>query len=189
MNQRGADKEVVEMLLTARPKPKKKPKRHWPMVFFLVILFITIVNLSWSTYTDYVKLNDTPVILPTPEIPIDKPWGKILSPAPGLTVQRNFKISGETGNIPDGHKLVLVVDVERLRLCWPHKPFVEPNTMFKTDFYEGGPLGEFTVSLYAMDERYFANIQEWFDGVIMGGIPLIPTRYLLDSIALKLSEG
>jgi hypothetical protein len=60
--------------------------------------------------------------------------------------------------------------------------------MSKTDFYKGGPEGEFTVSLYTMNERYFANIQEWFDGVIMGGIPLIPTRYLLYSVVLKVES-
>jgi len=39
-----------------------------------------------------------------------------------------------------------------------------------------------------MDERYFANIYEWFDGVIMGGIPHIPKRYLLDSVVLKVES-
>ena len=152
----------------------------------MAVILTTVASLSWSTYTAYTKPKDVPAgLMPTTDIQAEKPWGRIISPSPGRTVQRNFKIAGETRHIPPGYKLVLVVDVERLRLCWPHKPFIEPNTMFKTEFYEGGPAGEFKVSLYAMDERYFANIQEWFNGQIMGGVPLIPMRYLLDSVVLK----
>ena len=191
MNRRDVNKEVRGLLEEALPEealPEEKSRRRWPIAFFVVVIFVTIVNLSWSTYTAYTKPSEAPIIQQTVEIPQDKPWGKIISPAPGLPVPRSFKISGETGNIPDGHKLVLVVDVERLRLCWPHKPFIEPNTMFKTEFYEGGPEGEFTVSLYAMDKRYFTNIKEWFDGGIVGGIPLIPSRYLLDSVVLNVKS-
>lgn len=59
---------------------------------------------------------------------------------------------------------------------------------FKTDFHEGGPVSELTVSLYTMDERYFASIQEWFDRENFGGLPLIPIRYLLDSAVLYLGS-
>ena len=34
-------------------------------------------------------------------------------------------------NIPEGYHVVLAIDVERLRLCWPKKPFIHPNRAFR----------------------------------------------------------
>ena len=76
---------------------------------------------------------------------LDMHYGGILSPKPGENGPRHIKITGITRNIPEGHHVVLVVDVESQRVCFPKWPIIEPNTAFRTEIYDGGPEGECTV--------------------------------------------
>ncbi|MFH1982471.1 MAG: hypothetical protein ABIL58_11550 [Pseudomonadota bacterium] len=117
------------------------------------------------------------------------PWGQITSPAAGTSVPRTFTIVGKTSRIPEGYKVIMAVDVEELRLCWPKLPWIQPNVQFRTNIYEGGASDLFLVSLYAVDQKYVDQISEWLRAGIEGGFPIIPTRYLLDSVTLKLQKS
>ncbi len=172
-----------------KARPEKKTKLRWSVVLIVGVILTTIASLSWFTYTAYINSNDGPSVRSTVEFPIIKPWGRIISPVTGQTIQRHFKISGETRNIPKEHKLVLVLDVGGIRLFWPHKPLLKPNTRFTVDSYEAGPEGEFKLFLYAIDEKYFDLNKEWFDDKKVGEIPRIPIRYLLDSVVLKVKSS
>ena len=77
------------------------------------------------------------------------------------------------------------MDVERLRLCWPKPPFIQPNAAFRTAFTEEGPVGSCCVSLYAVDEEYYQKIQEWLKVGTFGGMAIIPERYRLDGVGFS----
>lgn len=162
----------------------KKLKGFKRLIASLSILVLFIAG-SYSLANDY-----TPPLIALPNIEIlsDQPMGTISFPGAGSDVDRHFQIIGETRNILPDRKIVLAVDVERLRLCWPKKPFIQPNTKFKINFYEGGPVGEFTVSMYAVSPTYIDNVTEWLDNEIFGGLPLIPNRYHLYSKTFNIKQ-
>ena len=56
-----------------------------------------------------------------------EPIGCITSTRENISSENIIKISGYTKNIPEGYHVVLAVDFERLRLCWPKKPIIHPN--------------------------------------------------------------
>ena len=84
------------------------------------------------------------------------------------------------------------MDVEKLKFCWSKRQVYKPNEPFKTKFYEGGPKGNFKVSLYAVDRGMHEDIFKWDEEREITksreGIPQIPKRFMLDSIALELKE-
>ncbi len=118
-----------------------------------------------------------------------EPIGRISSHQISSSEDNIIKISGYTKNIPEGYHVVLAVDVERLRLCWPKKPFIHPNTAFRIEIIEEGPEGECTVGLYAVDEQYYQRIKHWMSEGRFGGMPLIPMRYRLDEVKLLVRVG
>lgn len=164
------------------PVPSVKPvhKRRLPLYYIIrtVIMAVALIAAGTAVYS---KFSD-------PKDP-NAPQGQITSPAAGTSVPRNFTIVGKTSSIPEGYKVIMVVDVEALRLCWPKKPWIAPNTSFKTHIYEGGPAAQFTLSMYAVDKKYSDSINEWFNAGVLGGMPLIPARYLLDTVILKLQKS
>lgn len=117
------------------------------------------------------------------------PHGRILSPQSGSSSSRVIKITGITANIPENHYVVLAVDVEKQRVCFPKYPFIEPNAAFRTEIYDGGPEGECAVSLYAVDEEYYRKIKLWLDQKRFGGMPLIPLRYRLDGVKIRIGDS
>lgn len=132
-------------------------------------------------YRIYDPLPDNNSLLALSEIQeMDLPYGRIISPRAGETSPRNIKFTGMTAHIPEDHYVVLAVDVEKQRVCFPKWPIIERNTTFRTEIYDGGPEGECTVSLYAVDEEYYQKILEWLKQERFGGMGLIPLRYRLD---------
>lgn len=116
------------------------------------------------------------------------PTGKIVQPENGSKISRNIIISGQTENIPPNRPfIVIAVDVKDIGLCWPKKPIIEPNTRFLTSFYEGGPTGKVVVSLYAVHQDLYDKIKQWFKEKRLGGMPIFPDRYRLDSVTLKVN--
>jgi hypothetical protein len=55
---------------------------------------------------------------------------------------RTIEITGCTNSIPDDYHEVLAMDLDRVRLCWPKKPFIEPNIAFEVEIDEDGLAGE-----------------------------------------------
>ena len=113
-------------------------------------------------------------------------YGRILSPQSGSSCSRVIKITGITAKIPENHHVVLAVDVESKRVCFPKYPFIEPNSAFHTEIYDGGPAGECVVSHYAVDEEYYRKIKSRLDQKRFGGMPLIPLKYRLNTMKILL---
>ena len=118
-----------------------------------------------------------------------EPIGRITSHRKNASSGNKIKISGYTKNIPEGYHVVLAVDMERLRLCWPKKPFIHPNTAFRIEIVEEGPEGVSTVGLYAVDEKYYQRIKQWIDRGRFGEMPLMPMRYRLNEVKILRVNG
>lgn len=116
------------------------------------------------------------------------PYGKITSPAPKGLTDRTVTISGYTENVPfDTPFIWVMVDVPSIGRSWPKKPLIRPNGMFQTVFLEGGPNIDFTVSLYAVGYGLNKTIEDWFAAGTLGGMPMLPQQYKLDSLRLTLN--
>lgn len=172
MDQRDNDKEVFDILNTA--KPIKSDNRH-PFRTALIALAILIV--AGSAFAMYSVLT--------------APRGEIVSPAPGTLTARVVEIEGYTKNIPLERRYVWVtVDVKSVDLCWPKRQIYKPNEPFKIKFYEGGPNKEFVVCLYAVDQSYHNEILKWFKDVrrtgSAEGFSMMPEGFRLDDVKLTL---
>ncbi len=119
---------------------------------------------------------------------LDMHYGRILSPKPGASSPRHIRITGITRNNSEGHHVVLVVDVESQRVCFPKWPIIKPNAAFRTEIYDGGPEGGCMVGLYAVDEEYYGKILEWLKQERFGGVGLMPLRYRLDGLRIRLDK-
>ena len=68
------------------------------------------------------------------------------------------------------------------------KTIYRAKYQIQNDFYENGPVSEFTVSIYAVSPMYLDNVTGWLDKEIFGGLPLIPKRYYLCSKTFKIGQ-
>ena len=160
--------EVISLIGEASAEKKKSKGRliFWGgfgCVFLLLIVFISY-----------------PV---SPTTSLSEPRGEITQPEDGSRISRTIVISGYTENIPPDRPYVIIsVDVKNKSLSWPKKPVIKPNVRFLTTFYEGGPAGECVVSLYAVND----DLHKKFKEERLGGMPMLPDRYRLDSVSLDI---
>ncbi|MGD9332952.1 MAG: hypothetical protein PVJ53_16690 [Desulfobacterales bacterium] len=122
---------------------------------------------------------------PDAEVPA---YGKILSPSSGSRRSRVIRIIGMTANIPQGHYILLAVDIAQEGVFYPKWPFIAPNTAFMTEIYDGRPAGEYSLSLYVVDAAYYRKIYSWFKQEKVEGMPFIPARYKLDEVKVRLEK-
>ena len=116
--------EAIPKIESEKPPPDKPPDNPLNKLLILfATLFLLFFLLAAGAATYFLLPSADPIALDT-----TIPTGKILAPTQGKNVPRTFYITGETANIPPDHKIVLAVDVEHFRLCWPKKPFLKPNT-------------------------------------------------------------
>ena len=164
--------------------------------FFALNLYeqFTSPNVKPASFENVLLDSECPADIPNQlrlaglEVPTNQPFGKILGPAPYDMVQRHFKFTAITRNIPDGRHIVVAIDNEHLRLSWPKNWNVHPNVCFRTIIYEGGPIGDFTIGVYAVDEEHLKEIKQWAAHRSVGGMPILPERFRLDSILVSLPE-
>jgi len=168
-------KKSAEPLVADKP-PRDPPRPRRPDTLTLVIFACLLVAVTTNvTY------------LLTPDPSASDPQGKITYPPHKSNPDRTIKISGLAKNLPpDRPNVIIAVDVEKKRLCWPKRPFIKPDTRFQTTINEGGPVGTCVVSLYAVNRDHYEKINQWFKEQRLSGIPLLPDRYRLDSISLKI---
>ena len=168
-------KKNAEPLVADKP-PRDPPRPRRPDTLILVMFACLLVAVT-----------TTVTYLLAPDHSTSDPEGKITYPPHKSQSDRTIKISGHTKNLPpDRPYVIIAVDVEKLRLSWPKRPFIKPNTGFQTTFKEGGPAGTCVVSLYAVNRDHYEKINQWFKEQRLSGIPLLPDRYRLDSISLKI---
>ena len=118
-----------------------------------------------------------------------EPKGMILSPKPGSNTGREVSVSVITRDLPLGRPHVyLVVDVPSIGYCWPKTSGIAPNTAFRTTIHEAGTRSNYRLSLYAVDNNLHQTIRAWFNRGAPDGLPMLPERFRLDYIELKLSE-
>ncbi len=166
-------KKKSDVHLVADKNPRDPPRSH-TLVLAIIACFLLVV-LTIST------------LIRTPSPSASDPQGKITYLPQSSRSDREIKISGYTKNLPPDRPYVMIaVDVEKLSLCWPKKPFIKANTRFQTTFLEEGPAGTYVVSLYAVNRDHYEKINQWFEEQRLSGIPLLPDRYRLDSISLKI---
>jgi len=145
-------------------------------------------TLVWVIATCLLLIASTVLFLTiTPGPSASDPQGKITCPPHNSNSDRTIIISGHTKNLPPARPYVIIaVDVEKQRLCWPKRPFIKPNTRFQTTIMEEGPARTCVVSLYAVNRDHYEKINQCFEEQRFSGIPLLPDRYRLDSISLKI---
>lgn len=115
--------------------------------------------------------------------------GKILSPNQWQTTGREVDVTGYSEQLIPGCDYVwLVVDKPDIELCWPKGSVIAPNTHFKTQIYEGGPEGKYVLSLYAVNLSRHEEFLAWIAKKRLGGIPMIPRRFKLDSKVLMVAD-
>ena len=169
-------KKNSDMPLVGDRQPRDPPRPRRPDTLILIIFACLLVAVT-TTVTYF--------LIPDPSA--SDPQGKITLPKSGSNSFRSITISGYTKNLPpDRPYVIIAVDVEKLRLSWPKRPFIKPNTRFQTTFKEEGPAGTCVISLYAVNRDHYEKINQWFKEQRLSGIPLLPDRYRLDSISLKI---
>lgn len=149
-------------------------------------------HLKWQWYTylcGFILVAGIIGYATFPRAPIYSYTGQITFPSDGSESSRNIKIIGNTENLPpELPYAVVAVDVPDLRLSWPKSPFIKPNTTFQISFQEGGPSGKCVVSLYVVNHDTYNKITQWFKEDRLGGMPLLPDRFRLDSVTLTLQQ-
>jgi len=166
--------EIAEIIDDAKPAVSKFRRNHFSIFFRLILIAVPII-VVYFTFQAYHNSDSV----------IDRFYGEILKPKPGAAVPRTFTVEGITKNIPPEHPhVILAVDVENLRLCWPKHIGIQPNTRFRAKIHENGPAGKFTLALYAVDERHYQMVKDWWDAKRVGGMSLLPMRFKVGSIDL-----
>lgn len=108
--------------------------------------------------------------------------GKILTPIKGSIIQPATTVTGYTEGLPVDYPYVLIcVDVDHLGLCWS-KSIQRANAGFVAEIYEGGPTGDCTVSLYALNRENFKKVAEWIKSGKLGGMPMLSDEYRIHSM-------
>lgn len=172
--QKDIEQKIDELMRTQKA-PENKPKNRKWLLICMVCAFLLLTTFL--------------VNILNPSSPTSDILGKITSPNNGDHTSRNIKITGFTENLPPDRPYVLIaVDVQKFNLSWPKKPFIQPNIKFQTSFYEGGPSEKCSVSLYAVNNDMYKKINLWFKEERLGGMPLLPDRFRIDSITLKLQR-
>jgi hypothetical protein len=121
-----------------------------------------------------------------------KPRGRINRPRNRSSVSRLFRAEGTIDSVPAGQHLLLVVQVGGL--MWPKGKAQVINTSWASEVYEGGtpPNGNFTLSLYLVSARGYAEIAAWLErGKSTGdypGLGQIRDGTKLHSISLRLES-
>ena len=170
---------------------QKRPKRT--PIIVLIVMCLLIFGLQYSTtkFSSSTQQNSANIITPPNiEIPSEQgtsPQGKIISPVEGTVTGNEVSVICETKNIAPGTYLWLAVDKPEIGLCWP-KGFsnIEPNTKLKINILEEGPKEEYRLSLYALNENYNTQWQDWIDHKIFGGLHIPPDSKRLTSVTLVL---
>ena len=176
VTEKDLEKKAEELILNAGPKGYKRFKGLALKLFFVLISVFALSGIAYGTYHYFFE-----------------PRGQITNPLEGTQTSRVIEIEGYTTNIPPDRRYIWVsVDVEKLKLCWPKRQVYKPNEPFNAKFYEGGPKGNFKVSLYAVDRGMYEDILKWDEERKITksreGIILIPARFKLDSITFELKE-
>ena len=176
VTEKDLEKKAEELVLSVGPKGHKRFKSLALKLFFILIFVFAISGIAYGTYQYFFE-----------------PRGQITNPLGGSETSRVIEIEGFTKNIPPERRYVwITVDVEKLKLCWPKRQVYKHNEPFKAKFYEGGPKGNFKVSIYAVDRGMHEDILKWDEERKITksreGIPQIPARFKLDSIKLELRE-
>lgn len=115
--------------------------------------------------------------------------GELSSPTQWETTGRNVDVAGYTQDLVSGCDYVwLVVDKPDIELCWPKGSVLAPNTHFKTQIFEGGPEGKYVLSLYAVNLSRHEEFLAWIAKKRLGGIPMVPKRFKLDSKVLMVAD-
>ena len=169
------NKRVAEFFEKASPTIKREGAklRIWVMALMVFLLSSLLIILIYPRNGNVLS-----------------PKGKITSADIDNKTGRKVSISGFTRNLAPGRDHVwLMVDVKRLGLCWPKEPKIKPNTGFKTSINEDGPNLKFTVSLYALNKSHNEIVVAWFKKRRLGGLPMFPKQYRIDSITLKLNSN
>jgi hypothetical protein len=118
--------------------------------------------------------------------------GRISYPRNRDSVPRLFRAEGTTDRLPAGLHLLVVVEVGGLK--WPKGEVQVNNTSWEAKVHEGGtpPNGKFTLSLYAVSSKGYAEIAAWLErGKATGdypGLGHIKDGIRLDSIRLRLES-
>ncbi len=115
------------------------------------------------------------------------PEGRLTSPLKGVGILEVISVKGYTVNIPPDHYAWLVIDVPRQGICWPKVP-VGTNIHFQTLIPDKGEHPVFQLALYLTDGDYHQAFMAWHKSKSRKGLPLLPRKWLLDSVPLFLSR-
>ncbi len=169
------------------PDPPKEPQSKFSRTSKIIIKFLTyysliaalitiigihtvfsffnlLSNRSFDTLEKYhlydPQSNDQTLLASNMIEEEDIPASYILSPKEGERTSHFIQIKGVTHSIPQDHHVVLTVDAEMNCVCFPKWPIIESNILFRSDIYEGGPKGDYAITLFK-GEGYRVKIMEW----------------------------
>ena len=176
VTEKDLEKKAEELVLSAGSKGHKHIKNLAIKLFFILIFVFAISGIAYGTYQYFFE-----------------PRGKITHPLRGSQLSRVIEIEGFTKNVPPERRYIwITVDVEKLKLCWPKRQVYKFNEPFKAKFYEGGPKGNLTISIYAVDRGMHEDILKWNEErkitKTREGITKIPEWFKLDSSTFELKE-
>ena len=144
ITEKDLEEKAEEFVLSAGPKGHKRLKSLALKLSFVLISVFAISGIAYGTYHYFFE-----------------PRGKITNPSEGTQTSRIIEIEGCTKNIPPERRYVWIsVDVEELKLCWPKRQVYKPNEPFTAKIYEGGPKGNFTISLCLLERLVPAKLGE-----------------------------
>lgn len=175
----------------AAPPGQKRPKRT--PIIVLIVMCLLIFGLQYSTTffssgsgTDSPVETTPPPSADTVVVSDTTPRGKIIFPAAGTITGHDVTVICETINLEPGTCVWLAVDKPDIGLCWPKGSSIPANTKIQTTIYEGGPKEPYRLSLYAFNETWSKQWQNWVDREIFGGMPMPPDSKRLASVELIL---
>ncbi|MCK5100754.1 MAG: hypothetical protein KAR45_21765 [Desulfobacteraceae bacterium] len=172
---------------------QKRPKRT--PILVVIVMCLLILGLQYSTTffssgsgTHSSGETSLPSSAGTIVVSDTTPQGKILLPAAGTITGHEVSVICETKNLEPGTCVWLAVDKPDIGLCRPKGSSIPANTKIQTTIYEGGPKEQYRLSLYALNENYNTQWQDWIDRKIFGGLPMPPDSKRLASVTLILGH-
>ena len=171
----------------------KKEAKRTPVII-LVVMATLILGLQYTTTffssgsgTDSQKDISVPSEENISSLSVDS---DVVSDATvqGTITGNEVSVIIETKNLEPGTCVWLAVDKPELGLCWPKAHRIEPNTKVQIKILKEGPKEPYRLSLYALNEYFDKQWQDWVDHKMFGGLHMPPDSKRLASVEIVLGN-